>query len=424
MESIMLDRIEELIMDSVRRLTEHTDFVSWKQSKAPASGDILLVNNSFISRDVEKAVSDKYLSLVMDGAADEMTIGVASRQCMRGAFMHIAAASTNKPDVVPLKSAIKPQMDSLGHLVFLLIGEIRDDKPSETDLNHGAFKTVVWDPTITDHVSVDGNRIVVKQTSDEELIWQHLSAQLNAASLPAPLTLREALDVALAKLQEQAVAIVVIPPSGEEPRGGITDAIIEVVKQQREQYANAAALCESGNTEGQSALNDVLRIAYNFASDATGYLRLIASVCDLKPIVRWGTIAEHYELSAAFAALPWSRFKNKPSLDNYRQTIADARNSAFHNLFPFRKSLRIKLPEAALGAPQLQIFSERAKKGDNQLTYQDKELVEVLVKFTRARERSLPLSFWQKNLVLMDATITLFKRTNEFLKALRQCSGG
>ena len=420
----MLDRIEELIMDSVRRLTEHTDFVSWKQSEAPASGDILLVNNSFISRDVEKAVSDKYLSLVMDGAADEMTIGVASGQCMSGAFMHIAAASRNKPDVVPLKSAIKSQMDSLGHLVFLLIGEIRDDKPSETDLNHRAFKTVVWDPTITDHVSVEGNRIVVKQTSDEELIWQHLSTQLYAASLPPPLALREALDVALAKLQEQAVAIVVIPPSGEEPRRGITDAIIEVVKQQREQYAKAAALCESGNTEGQSALNDVLRIAYNFASDATGYLRLIASVCDLKPIVRWGTIAEHYELSAAFAALPWSRFKNKPSLDNYRQTIADARNSAFHNLFPFRKSLRIKLPEAALGAPQLQIFSERAKKGDNQLTYQDKELVEVLVKFTRARERSLPLSFWQENLVLMDATITLFKRTNEFLKALRQCSGG
>jgi hypothetical protein len=121
------------------------------------------------------------------------------------------------------------------------------------------------------------------------------------------------------------------------------------------------------------------------------------SICDLKPIVLWGTIAEHHALSVAFNQLPWARSKRKASLKNYQQAIADARNSAFHNLFPFRKALRVPLPETAIGAPQLQIFSEHAKKSSNELTYTDKGLVDILVEFTRVRERSLPVSFWERN---------------------------
>ena len=81
------------------------------------------------------------------------------------------------------------------------------------------------------------------------------------------------------------------------------------------------------------------------------------------------------------------------------------------------------LPEAALGAPELQIFSEHTKKSGNQLTYQDKELVDVLMEFTRARERSLSLSFWQKNLDVMNATICLFEHSSEFLKVLAGARG-
>ena len=165
-------------------------------------------------------------------------------------------------------------------------------------------------------------------------------------------------------------------------------------------------------------MNDILRIAYNFSSDATGFLRLIVSLCDLKPVVLWGTIAEHHALSEAFNELPWSRSKLKPSLGNYQRTIADARNSAFHNLFPFRKSLSVSLPEAALGTPELRIFSEHTRRSENQLTYRDKELVDVLLEFTRARERRVSLTFWRQNLAVMDAAISLFQRTNEFLKML------
>ncbi len=276
----------------------------------------------------------------------------------------------------------------------------------------------MWDPTSVDDVRLELNRIIVKQTADESLLWRALAGHLISAGLDPQPTLRAAFGVALDKLQDKAVAKDVLPASGKTPGFGITDSILAVLREQRNQYATAVAGTSAGRRGAEGAINDVLRIAYNFSSDATGFLRLIVSVCDLKPVVLWGTIAEHFALSMAFHSLPWARSKSKPSLKNYQQTIGDARNSAFHNLFPFRKSLRVLLPEAALGAPELQIFSEHTKKSENQLIYQDKALVEVLVEFTRARERALPLEFWQRNLDVMNATIALFEQTNAFVKLL------
>jgi hypothetical protein len=145
---------------------------------------------------------------------------------------------------------------------------------------------------------------------------------------------------------------------------------------------------------------------------------LIVSICDLKPIVLWGTIAEHFTLSEAFRTLPWTRSRNKPSMKNYFSTVADARNSAFHHLFPFRKSLDVILPEKALRDVSLRFFSEHSRRKENRLDYQDKQLADVLLEFTRARDRRAPAQFWYKNLEVMDATIQLFVSTCDFLKTL------
>jgi hypothetical protein len=411
-------QIQELVRDSIRRLAEDPEFVAWKDEETPGRGDVIVINNSFVFHDVKTNKAEEHLCLVLDEPSTSPEPGIALGMRINADFKRVAAKSRNPPQLVPLNSAISDQVAKLGHLVFLLIGEVLDNEVLEFPLHHQGYRAVVWDPTIESTAIVDGDRIVVRQTGDEEAVWGVIFDQLTEQGEDPPQPLRDALGVALDKLQEQAVARVIIPGAGEDPRFGITDAILTVLREQRDQYVRAVARCSAGSIEAESALNDVLRIAYNFGSDATGFLRLIVSVCDLKPVVLWGTIAEHFTLARAFRAMPWSRSRNKPSLNNYQQTIADARNSAFHNLFPFRKSLRIALPEAALGSPELQIFSEYTKKKDNQLTYQDKELVEVLLEFTRARERSLSLAFWQKNVDLMNATISLFDRTNEFVKIL------
>jgi hypothetical protein len=132
----------------------------------------------------------------------------------------------------------------------------------------------------------------------------------------------------------------------------------------------------------------------------------------------WGTLCEQVELDAAFAKLPWSAARGKPSLKTYSQAVADARNSAFHNLFPFDKSLRYDLPVGALQDAALILFPQYGSKNEEQLTFRDKELVDVLLEFTRARERRLPPEFWRRNLDVMDATISLFDATSAFLHEL------
>jgi hypothetical protein len=411
---------ELVIVDSIGRLVHHPAFTSWLASGRAQPGDVILVNNSFVFRDVKTTKADAFLSLTVRDPPGEPEIGVASGISFNTDFKRLAGTSTNLPASLPLSEAIEPELLQLGHLVFLLIGAVEDTEIITSKLNHEAFQRIVWDPTMPETARVEPDQIVVNRTDDEELVWQSVADHYIITGDTEPEGLREALGVALDHLQDGAIARVRIPTPGESSAAGITDDVVTVLREQRDEYALAVAALGNSDPTAASALNDVLRIAYNFASDATGFLRLIVSICDLKPIVLWGTIAEHYALSEAFRSLPWLRSHKKASLKNYQQAIADARNSAFHNLFPFRKSLRIQLPETALGTPELQIFSEHTKKGENQLTYRDKELVDVLVEFTRARDRRLALSFWQRNLDLMDATIHLFERTNDFLKVLAE----
>lgn len=416
--------VEVAIKDSVRRLTDSPGFTAWRDAESPKPGDVLLVNNSFVFRDVKTNKADAYIALTVSDAGADAEASIVTGVRFNSDFKRMVGTSSNLPARIPITSAVEVQLAQLGHLVFLLIGEVHDTEIVETHIDHADYSAAIWDPSSHDVVRVDGDRIVVNRTDDEEAVWSGVEAHYATLGESAPAELRVAVGISLDKLQDQAVASVAIPAPGETPGYGITDAILSVLREQRDQYALAVERCVAGGPDAPAALNDVLRISYNFASDATGFLRLIVSVCDLKPLVLWGTVAEHYALSLAFHALPWSRSKTKPSLKNYQQAIADARNSAFHNLFPFRKSLRVPLPEAALGAPQLQIFSEHAKKTSNQLTYQDKQLVDVLLEFTRARERSLSLTFWQRNLDVMNATITLFERTSDLVKLLASTRAG
>ena len=70
---------------------------------------------------------------------------------------------------------------------------------------------------------------------------------------------------------------------------------------------------------------------------------------------------------------------------------------------------------------RLRIFSEHSRKKENDLTYQDKEMVDLLKEFTITREHAVPSGFWPRNLEVMDATIELFQGVSETLKLLADC---
>ena len=408
------------IRKNVCRLLEHNGFQHWKAQERLEPGDYVLVNNSFVFRDVGTVKSDLYLCLeVADSGELKPDPKIATGVRLNSDFKRFSVRSQNLL-VRELNDAVSDQIQSIGRLIFLLIGKVQDRVVVDAAINHAAFDLVLWDPTLNDDISISGRRISVREVHDEERIWEAIEKHFRSQSQDVPSGLSAALGVALDKLQDQAEAEVEIPPFGTRVEGGITDAIVQVLREQRDRYSEALNRYQDGDP---SVLNEILRIAYNFASDATGYIRLVVSICDLKPIVLWGTIAEHYALSEEFRNLPWTRSRNKPSLKNYEGVISDARNSAFHNLFPFRKTLSIPLSADALQGARLRIFSEHRRKKENELTYQDKELVDVLTQFTRAREQRPPDRFWRQNLKVMDATIALFERASEFLKILHTSLG-
>jgi hypothetical protein len=404
------------IRNSVTRVLEHPSFKHWLADEKLEVGDYILINNSFVIRDVKTVKSKYYLCLTVDSNYNiTLEPKIATGIPINLDFKRLSTRSNNLPNLIDINKAVSSELGKLGQIVFLLIGQIRNIVLTEY-INHSSFKNLIWDPASNELITISQGDIILREVQDEEIIWKFIEEYFRSDNQNVPLGLREAIEVAIAKLQNQAIAEVEIPSFRTQPMDGIIDAIVRVLNDTREYYKKC--LDQFFHNKDMSAFNEILRISYNFASDAMSFIRLIVSICDLKPIVLWGTIAEHYTLSEAFRNLPWTRSRTKPSISNYVQTIADARNSTFHNLFPFRKTLRIPLPDTALQGAELRIFSEYARKNENQLTYQDKELVDVLMEFTRAREQRPSERFWQQNLLVMDATIALFARTSEFLKVL------
>jgi hypothetical protein len=406
------------IQDDVARLVSQQVFRDWVAAAELVPGDYVLINDSFVYRNVSTNKSGSCLVLKAgeNGALDSSP-SVVREARFNLDFKHLGPKAP-KPPLVPLEDGILEELIDLGQILFILIGAVDDSTVLTETVSHADFDSIQWDPRATEAVRVEGRNITVRETHDEEPLAEAIRAYYESTDTELPSGLLTALGIALDQLQDRAEASLLLPPVGSEIRTGITDSILEVLREQRQQYA--IALEQNSTGEPDNHLNEILRIAYNFASDATTYLTLIVSICDLKPIVLWATIAEHVALSEAFKALPWSRSRNKASLKNYTGTIGDARNSAFHNLFPFRKSLHLDLPESALHNAELTIFSEHGKKSENRLSFQDRELIDVLIGFTRARDRQVPPRFWQKNLAVMDATIELFSETNRFLKALHK----
>lgn len=401
--------MHESVEAAVERLLQHPTFLDWSRSISWSSGDLLLVNNSFVFRDVITTKSEWCLAVSVDKSGAFKEVKVAQITPFNNDFRRIPAKAQGSVSLMDLKDAVAQQARQMGDLVYLLIGQIEDSTKQSVEVDVAPFDTVIWDPQLADICNTSGGSILVRETFDEEAIWESLTAQVPDEIDQS--ALKKVIGIALDELQDLAVATLKLPCPGRVPQGGVTAAICEILKAERAAYEKALE-----NIADPQALNEVLRIGYNFASDATDYIRLIVSVCDLKPLVLWTTIDHHYLLSETFRKLPWTRKRTKPSLKNYESTIKDARNSAFHNLFPFRKSLSVPLSREALGETELRIFSEHSKKKDNTLNYLDKPLVDVLVGFTRAREVRVSQRFWRANLDVMDATIDLFEATDTALR--------
>jgi hypothetical protein len=414
--------IEECVVRAVRRIEAHQEFQNWLSGEHTASGDLITINNSFVFRDVKTEKASLYLAAEMGpGGRLKMPPSIAALPARQNVDFRRFAGQQVRPVRQPLVPSIAQQKQALGQLIFGLIGSVTEDRPVEVTLGSGSIKRIAWNPSASKLLSIAGDTVELKSVEDEDALWTAYRRAADAAGVTVSPQTQAEFAEALDTLLGLGAASLRLPDSDARIRSGVLDTIVKALRENVSAYTTALGKYTRAQAADarKSHFNEVLRVAYAFSQEASALLRLIVSVCDLKPLVLWATIDRHHELSEALKSLPWTRSRRKASLKGYIELVGDARNRAFHNVFPFDKALHFELPHGALAGAELRIFSEFGSRSHgNELNFHDKPLAEVMLGFTRARHRPTPDAFWQKNEDVMNRMVDLFADTNDVLKDL------
>lgn len=423
-----IEEINKMIINAVKGLIATEAFRNWFHDQRAADGDYVVINNSFIYRKplIKTSKNSQYLCLkVKDGEVDTSTVLVVKPGDLNADFKLFSGKSRNLPNHQNLTDAIKNEMERLGRLVFVLIGELQDI-PATVSVNHRLVKKLEFDPANQNGPylkdSNEGKIIVVNQLMDPESVWNSVKPELEREVASDLSSLEKAFADAFEKLQNEARQRLVLPEMGASKRGGSFIAHLkESVSKQRELYQQTLQQWSSGDSIADSHLREVMRIAYNFAEDALKVLQLLVSVADLKGVLLWCTIKEHFDVAEAFRNLPWTKSHRKPSLERYREIIAGARNHAFHNLLAFDRTIEADLKGVNVRARRLTLLPPYSRrKSIVTFDYEDREMVELLGELTRAPEVAVPFNFWKKNAEVMESFEKLLDRTEDALWALNR----
>ncbi len=377
-------------------------FRDWRAREPKLSvSDLIVFNNSFLYREgiTGTVKSKKYLCVTLDPNGSPGVAQVTGR--INSTFKRVPSGSIAQFNMQGLRVAVADEVDGLGAIVFSLVGRIGKDESASVELpDASGFGVLRYEPSQDQVASVQDSVISINRLDDIDVVWQAITRSLSDAAIGGS-GLAEHFEKCFGDLREAAGRPINIEDViAEAP--SILSEVISGIDQQVVAY-DAALRSHLARPDDVEALNEVMRIAYNFADGAKELVALVVGISDLKPLVAWLTISAQAELAERFGALPFALVgKSKPSLERYRNLIAGARNRAFHDLFAFGRPFRVPLKSDAFQAASLHLFREY-KRGGPALEFRDRELVDLLQGFTRSTERPVPLGFWEKNLEVMRA---------------------
>jgi hypothetical protein len=422
-EGVAMKKLVRRIRDQFAEVCQLLDIEDYVRAEHKATQRaLLLINNSYIGRDQisETNKSDLYLCAdVVAGAP--ATIDNASLKILQSdtSYRSDRKILFGKQSTISLEDAIKDQKKRLGKLVFVLIGRLDKTLNADVDVANNAFTHLHYVPNLSVECTVDAGAKTISTRTLGDLGGISHAIEKKTGVAPTADQYR-ALAAAMDRLENEAVVKV---RSAVTSRRNLPSSLLgeltASLKDQRERYAKAIARYRS--TKSEDDYHHVLRIAYNFSSDALRVIHLLVCVSDLKPIVFWTAIAAHVRVAKAFESLPWLSTGRKASLRGYQEIIGNARNRAFHSFFAFNRTLDVEVDGVSLRATHLRLFRPYKKTRDQSeaFRYEDQDLVDVLVGFTRAPERLVELAFLEANVSVMKATEELANDMAEALFALR-----
>jgi hypothetical protein len=397
-----INQVHTAVCQAVGRLLASQTFEDWTKREALQVGDLIVFNNSFLYREslTGTTKSKKYLCVTLDKDAEPAVLQVDGR--INSTFKRIASRQVDKYRRRELSPSITEELDELGTIVFSLVGRIGEDQPVSVDLPSGTgFAALRYQPGQAEIADLSDSAVLVNRLDDIDVVWQAIARKCGEAGTVNGDQLAECFEKSFGDLREAAGR----PIDVEDIAADAPSILSEVVTGVHEQVAayDIALASHLADPDDIEALNEVLRIAYNFADGAKDLIALVVGLSDIKPLLSWLTINAQCELAERFGELPFALVgKAKPSLEKYRSLVAGARNRAFHDLFAFGRPFRVPLKSDAFQAASLHLFREYKRTG-SALEFKDRQLVELLQGFTRAAERPVPLGFWEQDLAVMKA---------------------
>jgi hypothetical protein len=397
-----VNRVHRAVCQEVANILGSQTFQDWKDRESLRIGDLIVFNNSFLYREnlTGTSKSKKYLCVTLDSDGEPAVLEVSGR--INSTFKRISVRQVEKYSMRDLRSSIADEIENLGTIVFSLVGRIGEDQPASVPLPSSTGLTeLLYKPRQENVAEVRDSAVLVNRLDDIDVVWQAVARKLEESEASDSDELAECFEKSFGELRETAGR----PIDAEDISADAPSILSEVITGIGEQVAAYDEALDTylKDPDDTDALNEVMRIAYNFADGAKELITLVIGLSDIKPLLSWLTINAQCELAERFGQLPFSLVgKAKPSLEKYRGLVAGARNRAFHDLFAFGRPFRVPLKSNAFQAAALHLFREY-KRGGAALEFKDRELVELLQGFTRAAERPVPLGFWEKDLAVMKA---------------------
>jgi hypothetical protein len=396
-----IDRVYTAACQAVGRILGSQTFDDWTKHEKLQVGDLIVFNNSFLYRESLSGTtkSKNYLCVTLDKDAEPAVLQVDGR--INSTFKRIPSRQVDKYRRHELRPSIAAELKELGTIVFSLVGRIGEDQPTSLDLPTGTgFATLQYQPGQTEVADLNDSAVLINRLDDIDVVWQAIARQCAELGVDSA-ELAESFEKSFGDLREAAGRPIDVDDiSADAP--SILGEVVSGVHDQVAAYETALAN-HMADPDDIESLNEVMRIAYNFADGAKDLITLVVGISDLKPLLSWMTIHAQCELAERFGQLPFALVgKAKPSLEKYRSVVAGARNRAFHDLFAFGRPFRVPLKSDAFQAAALHLFREYKRSG-SALEFKDRQLVELLQGFTRAAERPVPLGFWEQDLAVMKA---------------------
>jgi hypothetical protein len=372
----------------------------------------LVINGSFLYRDksVKTTQSSRRLltSLVAAGKRVRTeNVWIIDNETVRTHYKIIPRQDT--AGLITLASGVAQELAGIGDLLFILVGTVKGLRPQMQQVNSLNVKELRLVPLLADgEVQRTGNGIYsLRKILPIEELFERINDDLEAQGRVLSAEDRRVIGTAYDAMLDCATTEVTVPTGEVRHRTEtVLGKIVASLQDQAAQYGTALSSLAHAPDDSR-ALNEVLRIAYNFSADVLPLISLFVSICDLKPLVFWCTVKEQWALHRAFASLPWAALGRKEKLEEYKSIVSQARSHAFHHVLPFDSTVEVDLSTLDVRAETIRLFVPFGQKQGRGVHLKDQKLADVLAEFSRAKERPVSHVFWEANLAVIQAACKL-----------------